>query len=75
MGNPGTTRAQQWLLRAAVLLFKADVSQVPVIDTDDAVVLLEKGLLLGLPSPFQTLDQQAKSSEIFKTSCQQDARR
>lgn len=31
-------------------------------------------MLLRLPSSFQTLDQQAKSSEMFKTSCQQDAR-
>lgn len=49
-----------------VLLFEADVPQVAVIDADDAVVLLEEALLLSLPSPLQTLDQQAKSPERFK---------
>lgn len=39
-----------------VLLFEADVPQVTIIDADDAVVLLEEALLLGLPSPLQTLD-------------------
>lgn len=58
---------------AAALLFKSDVSQVSVIDTDDAVVLLEQALLLGLASPLQTLDQQAKSPETFKSSCQERA--
>lgn len=72
-GRPGTTRAQQRLPWAAVLLFKSDVSQVSVIDTDDTVVLLEEALLLGLPSPLQTLDQQAKSPEMFRSSCQEDA--
>lgn len=54
-----------------VLLFKADVSQVTIVDADDAVVLLEEALLLSLPSPLQTLDQQAKSPARFK---QQSAR-
>lgn len=49
-----------------VLLFEADVPQIAVIDADDAVVLLEEALLLGLPSPLQTLDQQAKSPARFK---------
>lgn len=47
--------------RAAILLFEADVSQVSVVDADDAVVLLEEALLLGLAPPLQTLDQQAQS--------------
>lgn len=53
---------------AAILLFEADVSQVSVIDSDDAVVLLEEGLLLGLASTLQALDQQAQSPETFKRS-------
>lgn len=69
-GSSGTGGEQQGLRRAAVLLFKADVSQVSIIDTDDAVVLLEEALLLSFPSPFQTLDQQAKSPEMFKSSGQ-----
>lgn len=54
--------------RAAVLLFKADVSQVSVIDTDDTVILLEEALLVGLASLLQTLDQQAKSPEKVQKS-------
>lgn len=46
---------------AAVLLFEADAAQVPVVDADDAVVLLEEALLLRLAPPLQTLDQQAQS--------------
>lgn len=66
-------RNHQCSAAAPVLLFEADVSQVSVIDTDDAVVLPEEALLLGLASPLQTLDQQAKSPAMFKRSCQQDA--
>lgn len=63
----GCTRAEQRILPAAALLFKADVSQVSIIDTDDAVVLLEEALLLGLASFLQSLDQQAKSPEKVQT--------
>lgn len=63
-----------WLPSAAALLFEADVPQVSIIDTDDAVILLEEALLLGLAAPLQTLDQQAKSPAMFRPSSQQDAR-
>jgi len=53
---------------APVLLFKADVAQVPVVDADDAVVLPEEALLLGLASFLQTLDQQAQSPERCRGS-------
>lgn len=67
---PGSHRKSRARRRAAVLLFKADVSQVSVVDADDAVVLLEEALLLGLPAPLQTLDQQAKSPETCRDQCQ-----
>lgn len=60
--------------RAAILLFEADVPQVSVIDADDAVVLPEEALLLGLAAPLQTLDQQAKSPETFRDECQRGRR-
>lgn len=72
-GGGDHRRSVVCLPSAAALLFEANVPQVPVIDTDDAVVLLEEALLLGLPAPLQTLDQQAKSPATFKPSSQQDA--
>lgn len=66
------SRGLRGFCRWRVLLFEADVPQVAVIDADDAVVLLEEALLLGLPSPLQTLDQQAKSPARFRN---QSARR
>lgn len=73
-GGRGPPALGGWLPSAAALLFEADVPQVPVIDTDDAVVLLEEALLLGFAAPLQTLDQQAKSPATFKPSSQQDTR-
>lgn len=70
--SPDPRRAQPRLRPASVLLFEADVPQVSVIDTDDTVVLLEQALLLGLASALQTLDQQAKSPEMVKRSCQKN---
>lgn len=57
---------QPLLLGRGLLLFKADVAQVSVVDSDDAVVLLKEAVLLSLSSPLQTLDQQAKSPERSK---------
>lgn len=66
-GTDPEISATQEQLQRAVLLFESDVSQVSVIDTDDAVILLEKALVFSLPSPLQTLDQQAKSPERFES--------
>lgn len=41
------------------LLFEAQLANVSLIDSDDAVVLLEETLLLRLASALQTLHQQA----------------
>lgn len=43
------------------LLFKAQVANVSLVDSDDAVVFLEEPLLLGFTAWLQALDEQALS--------------